>query len=126
MFNSKTTNLITLWLPVFLWCALIYYFSSIPELKSDLPSQWDFVLRKIAHMAEYGILVFLFFRATVQKLNFRKSIAYSIVFSITYALTDEYHQLFVFGRQGSLADVFIDGIGVFFTTFLVYKRIIKW
>ncbi len=64
-------NIIKYWLPVFVWCALIYYLSSIPELKSDLPNQWDFVARKMAHMAEYGILTFLFFRAAVQDLGFR-------------------------------------------------------
>jgi VanZ family protein len=126
MFNSKAINAVKFWLPVFFWCAVIYYFSSIPELKSGLPNEWDFVLRKIAHMTEYGILVFLFFRAAVQKLNPGRSAAYAVVFSIVYAFTDEYHQLFVFGREGSLTDVFIDSLGIFFTVFLIYKGVIKW
>ncbi len=118
-------NIIKYWLPIFAWCAVIYYLSSIPELKSDFPNQWDFISRKIAHMAEYGILTFLFFRAVAINLSFRRSIAYSALFSITYALTDEYHQLFVFGRSGSLTDVFIDTLGIFFTTILIYKKRIK-
>ena len=126
MFNKKTTNTITLWLPVFFWCAAIYYFSSIPSLKSDLPNQWDFVFRKIAHITEYTILTFLFFRASSQNLNYRKAISYSALFSITYALTDEYHQLFVFGREGNLGDVFIDSLGVFLAVFLIYKKMKKW
>jgi len=125
MFNKKTTNIITLWLPVFLWCAVIYYLSSIPSLKSDLPNQWDFIFRKIAHITEYAVLTFLFFRASSQNLNYKKAISYSALFSITYALTDEYHQLFVFGRGGNLGDVFIDSLGVFLAVFLIYRKVKK-
>lgn len=125
MFALKKINIIKLWLPVFIWCAVIYYFSSMPELKSSLPSQWDLILRKIAHITEYAILTILFFRAAAQNLSFRKSIAYSVIFSITYALTDEYHQLFVFGRFGSLKDVVIDSLGIFIAAFLIDKKIIN-
>ena len=125
MSNKKTINLIILWLPVLLWCAVIYYLSSIPSLKSDLPNQWDFVFRKIAHITEYAILTFLFFRASSKNLNYRKAISYSAIFSITFALTDEYHQLFVFGRGGNLGDVFIDSLGVFLAVFLIYRKMMK-
>ncbi len=118
-------NIIKYWLPVFIWCAVIYYLSSVPELKSGFLNQWDLVLRKMAHITEYGILAFLFFRAVFINLSFRRSIAYAALFSITYALTDEYHQLFVFGRSGNLTDVFIDTLGIFFAIFLIYKKIIK-
>ncbi|MCK4892015.1 MAG: VanZ family protein, partial [Candidatus Pacebacteria bacterium] len=96
MSNSKITNIITLWLPVFIWCAIIYYFSSIPSLKSDLPNQLDLIFRKIAHMAEYGILTVLLFRAYFKNNGFtiKKSISFAIIFALTYAFTDEYHQLF--------------------------------
>ena len=121
MFNSKTTNAIILWLPVFLWCAVIYYLSSIPSLKSDLPNQWDFVMRKIAHITEYAVLTFLFFRVSSKNLSRKKAISYAALFPITFALTDEYHQLFVFGRGGNLGDVFIDSIGVFLAVMLTKK-----
>ncbi len=127
MSNSKITNIITLWFPVFIWCAIIYYFSSIPNLKSDLPNQLDLIFRKIAHMAEYGILTVLLFRAYFRSNGFtiKKSISSAIIFALTYAFTDEYHQLFVLGREGNLVDVFIDSLGVFFTAFLIYKRVKK-
>ena len=125
MLNPKTKNIITLWLPVLLWCAVIYCLSSVPSLKSDLPNQWDFVMRKIAHITEYAVLTFLFFRASSKNLNYQKAISYSTLFSITYALTDEYHQLFVFGRGGNLGDVFIDSLGVFLAVFLIYRKMKK-
>lgn len=123
--KSNYEKLLKYWFPVFLWCSLIYYLSSIPDLKSDLPNRWDFVLRKMSHMMEYGILVFLSFRAFRQNLGFRRSLAYAVVFSLAYALTDEYHQTFVGGRSGSLNDVFIDSLGIFLSVFLIDKKLIN-
>ena len=37
-------SLLGKWLPVFLWAALIFYFSSMPDLRSDFPNDLDFVL----------------------------------------------------------------------------------
>ena len=124
MSSQKINNIIKSWLPVFICCAIIYHFSSVPNLKSDLPNQWDFVLRKIAHITEYGILTIFLFRAYSKNNVFtiKKSISFAIMFALTYAFTDEYHQTFVFGRQGSLNDVFIDSLGIFFTSFLIYRK----
>jgi len=125
--RKKIETIIKFWLPVFIWCAVIYYLSSIPSLKSDLPNQSDLIFRKIAHMTEYGILTILLFRTYFKSNGFtiKKSISFAIIFSLTYAFADEYHQLFVFGREGSLADVFIDSLGIFFAAFLIYKKVKK-
>jgi len=122
--QKKIETIIKLWLPVFLWCALIYYLSSIPSLRSDFSSDIDFILRKIAHMAEYGILTVLLFRAYYKSNGFtiRKSVSFAMIFALTYAFADEYHQTFIFGRQGSLNDVFIDSLGIFFISFLIYRK----
>lgn len=117
-------KIIKYWLPVLLWCGVIYYLSSVPDLKSDFPDKWDFVFRKIAHMGEYAVLAYLAFRAFGQDLSLKKSLAYSVIFSVTYSLTDEYHQTFITGRSGNLEDVFIDSLGVFFTFFLIDKKLI--
>jgi len=76
-------------------------------------------------MMEYGILVFLSFRTFRQNMGFRRSLACAVVFSITYALTDEYHQTFVGGRSGSFSDVFIDSLGIFMSVFLIDKKLIN-
>ena len=78
-------------------------------------------------MAEYGILTILLFRVYFKSNGFtiKKSVSFAIIFALTYAFTDEYHQLFVFGREGSLVDVFVDSLGVFFTAFLIYRRVKK-
>jgi VanZ family protein len=111
------------------WCALIFYFSSVPYLKTDL-GVWDTILRKIAHAAVYGLL-FVFARsafadssvniagATVRPRRFE--LVWPVLFSIIYAVSDEYHQTFVPGRSGSAADVLIDTSGVALAVWLEIK-----
>ena len=50
-----------LWGPVLLWAGFIFFLSSIPDLSSGL--EQDFLLRKIAHVAEYAVLALLLWRA---------------------------------------------------------------
>lgn len=114
--NSKFLN----WLLVIFWASLIFYLSSQPDLKSSLPALWDFVFRKIAHMAEYAVLCLLIFRALRgHNLDIKKSLALAVIFSVLYAASDEYHQTFVFGRQGRLADVLIDSAGAIMSFFII-------
>jgi VanZ family protein len=93
-----------LWLPVVVWAAAIFAFSSIPGLATGLGT-WDLVLRKLAHAAEFGVLGILLFRATG-----RASVAFLL--ASAYAVTDEVHQHFVEGRLGSPVDWLIDAAGV--------------
>jgi VanZ family protein len=91
-------------LPVLIWAAVIFTFSSIPSLSTHLGT-WDLVLRKAAHMTEYAILAALLRRAT-------GSSVWASGLAVAYAATDEFHQTFVRGRHGSPIDVGIDAIGV--------------
>ena len=59
---SRPSRLVSLWLPVVVWAAVIFALSSIPSLNSGLGT-WDTVLRKAAHMTEYAILAVLLWRA---------------------------------------------------------------
>lgn len=114
------------WFLVFLWVGLIFILSHQPNLKSDLPSDWDFILRKIAHFTEYAVLVFLLINALkFYQIPKRKIIWLSIILSILYAFSDEYHQSFILGRQASLRDVGIDSLGVFLGAWLNKRKMIK-
>ncbi len=107
--NKKFLN----WLFVVLWMLVIFYFSSLPELSSDLPSAWDFILRKIAHAAEYAILTFLLLRAFfAHQIPIKKALVLAALLAVLYAISDEYHQSFVFGREAAVRDVLIDSIGI--------------
>jgi VanZ family protein len=93
-----------LWLPVVAWAALIFAFSSVPDLGTGLGG-WDLVLRKLAHAAEFAVLGALLARATDRA-------GLAVVLGVLYAVSDEVHQSFVPGRLGSPVDVAIDAAGV--------------
>jgi VanZ family protein len=119
--DKRNTTILFYWMPVLLWCALIFTLSSIPHLRSDFSDETDLILRKLAHMTEYALLVGLYFRAARRNLSVRRSLASAVLFAFTFALTDEYHQTFVVGRSGQPFDVFIDSLGIFLAVFLIDK-----
>ncbi len=86
--------------------ALIFGLSAQPDLGTGLGG-WDVVLRKLAHMAEYGLLWFLWWRA----LGYARP-ALAVAITVAYAISDEVHQTFVEGRHGALSDVAIDTLGI--------------
>ncbi|MGI9113047.1 MAG: VanZ family protein [Gaiellaceae bacterium] len=92
------------WLPVVLWAAVIFAFSSVPDLGTGLGG-WDLLLRKLAHAAEYAILGALLLRALRRELP-------ALAAGVAYAVSDEVHQHFVPGRRGAPLDVLIDAVGV--------------
>ena len=104
------------WLPVVVWAGVIFAFSSVPSLSTDLGT-WDTILRKLAHLAEYAILGALLDRALR-----RPQLAVAIVFAALYAVTDEVHQVFVEGRHGAPLDVGIDIVGALVGVFLWRRR----
>ncbi len=91
------------WLLVVLWAGVIFAFSSVPSLGTDLGT-WDLVLRKLAHLAEYAILGMLLLRAVRRP-------AVALALGGLYAVSDEVHQTFVEGRVGAPLDVAIDTAG---------------
>ncbi len=107
----------TFWLPVFLWMALIFVMSSQP--KASMPHNpnniLDWLIKKSAHLLEYGILALLVWRAISGSAGTaikRSQIWLIPLICVLYAATDEYHQSFVDGRSSKVLDVFIDGLGV--------------
>jgi len=95
---------LSVWLPVVVWAAVIFTFSSIPSLSTGLGT-WDTLLRKAAHMTEYAILGALLLRALGRELP-------AFLVGVAYAVTDEIHQHFVEGRHASAVDVALDSVGV--------------
>ena len=73
-------------------------------------------IRKYAHMFEYfclGISSALYF-FELMRGKYAGPFLYSAGLSVLYACTDEWHQTFVPGRSGMIADVGIDFIGILF------------
>jgi VanZ family protein len=112
-----------LWFPAALWACLIFSLSSIPGLSSGL--QYDYLLRKMAHITEYAILTFLLYRAFegTFKLSSFQLFFYPVTVAYFYAVSDEFHQLFVHARHGAFEDTLIDAIGIL--GFYILKSLIE-
>lgn len=120
-------KIIASWFLVVVWMALIYYLSNQPDLKSSFPGGVDFILRKAAHMTEFAILTLLVWRALAESVNpeskkSRKSIVIAFLFAFFYAISDEYHQTFIFGRVGAVKDVLIDSMGIIIAMIAVWRK----
>jgi VanZ family protein len=130
-------NIIKSWLPVILWAAIIFFFSSNPDPYRYLPAAWRSavplpsistssaaeLLGQLMHFVEYTVLAFLLARAlhhtlpTSQKINLL-----TIFFTMIFALSDEIHQFFVPGRALQVIDLIIDFLGILFGVYL-YTRL---
>jgi VanZ family protein len=71
----------------------------------------DFLIRKAGHMAVFGILALLLWRALATTTVWRRPWAWALALAVLYAATDEFHQGFVAGRHESAVDVGIDAAG---------------
>jgi VanZ family protein len=104
--------------PLFHWL-----FPSWPPERVD---EAVIVVRKFAHGYEYLILCWLawrLFRSRDRLIPGRwpVSVAWkSWALATAYASTDEFHQLFVPGREGAVRDVAIDSCGAAFGIGLIY------
>jgi VanZ family protein len=101
---------IDLWLPPLLLMAVIFVLSDQPDLSSGL-GVIDVIGRKLVHALEYALLCALWWRLLREVMPSRRAALAALCISVAYAVTDEYHQSFVEGRNGSPVDVGIDAIG---------------
>jgi len=133
------------YIPVILWCLLIFVLSSIPGLKIT-KSGWDFILRKGDHVFMYLVFFLLTYRALINigpesfskenirpeiwligsriygfnlHIKMRASVAVSFIFCALYAISDEIHHAFVPNRSGAFSDVFINIAGSILAVILI-------
>ena len=123
------------WLPVLLWMAAIYWGSSRSTLPGPWGSRepWSNALGMATHVGEYAILSALTYRALRQhasrftvrpapdgthhvssfipRQTGRFTLHSSLALTMLFALSDEWHQSFVPGRQCTLADLALDAAG---------------
>ena len=89
----------------------VFYGDISKEKEEVIIEKYSYPIRKLAHYSLYFILGILSFLVIVDYKNNKKLILYSMLICFLYACTDEFHQLFVYGRGASLKDVKIDFIG---------------
>jgi VanZ family protein len=98
------------WAPPLVLMAVIFLLSAQPDLSSGL-GLIDRVGRKFVHAAEFGLLAFLLWRALRTLTAGDRALLAAFALTVAYAVSDEWHQTFVQGRSGSVADVAIDAAG---------------
>ncbi|TQR10147.1 VanZ family protein [Psychrobacillus soli] len=122
---------------VFLWMALIFYFSNQPANESNelstgitevivtavekvaphsnfIVGNLNHFVRKNAHFLIYLVLgVLLIHSLRLSGVDGYKGIGLALSICVLYAISDEVHQLFVPGRGAQVRDVFIDSAGAF-------------
>ena len=87
--------------------ALIFYLSSREAVDPDLPG-WASV---VAHFTEYALLAALWSWALAPSLG-RRALPVAAAITVLYAISDEYHQSFVEGRDSDVLDVLVDSLGI--------------
>ena len=110
-FGNRLNTFVAYWLPVVIYCSLIFIQSSYPSY--DRLPQFDNA-DKLWHFCAYAVLGALFYRAfltTPFNQKARQIVLVSIVCASVYGLSDEIHQYFVPLRQASLADIGADILG---------------
>ena len=103
--NIRTKIFSLYWLPVVLYCLLIFIQSSYPATES-LPSFPH--MDKLAHAGAYALLGFFFFRA-FRTTSVGKKTVWLVIFSALsatlYGISDEIHQYFVPSRTADVLDM---------------------
>lgn len=133
---STSAALLQYWLPVVLWCLVIYGASAdsqstrrtsrilgpivrwlVPAATDETVSRVQFVVRKTAHVTEYAILALLLWRACrgpgrgeARPWRWRDAVL-AFAGAALFAAGDEFHQAFVPNRQAHPGDVLLDSFG---------------
>ena len=100
------------WGPAILLMVVIFLISGTPG--SDLPEfgGWDTLAKKGGHLIGYAVLGAAYYYAVNSgRIATRRHFFLAVFMAAIYALTDEWHQKFVPGRNSSLIDVCIDTAG---------------
>ncbi|MGI6217041.1 MAG: VanZ family protein [Coriobacteriales bacterium] len=98
---------------------LIFCVSSVPG--NDLPPKLGF-WSTVAHFCEYTLLaVFLSLAVYNDKRDLWKLLLIVVVIGSAYGASDEFHQLFVFGRNSDVLDWVTDTLGSLFGGFICLK-----
>ncbi len=80
---------------------------------------WDLGFKKGGHFLGYALLALLALRAV---LDWQRPYLSTFIVVLLYSLSDEFHQTFIPGRNGTLVDVLIDMSGAVSCLLLLYWR----
>lgn len=91
--------------------AAIFFFSSLPASSVPYYGAVDLIIKKGGHALGYGMLALAYYYALPGGLSRVYRLFLAFLMASLFALSDEFHQSFVLGRNSSLIDVLIDQAG---------------
>ncbi len=109
MAEPRSSSFFSLWLPVAVYMAVIFFASSI-----SMPPGADLVPDKLVHAAIYGGLAIVLLRALGRGLRSPltwSQMLWAVALAGLYGVSDEIHQAFVPLRQADPADLLADVLG---------------
>jgi VanZ family protein len=138
-------TLIRYWLPPLLWMAAIFSASTdlgsfqhsshllapvlrwfFPRLSEDTTDTLVYGIRRCAHLSEYAVLAWLFWRGRrkpvrndLRPWSWREAWL-SVFLVFLFAASDEFHQHFVLSRNASPRDVMLDSAGAMLGLLLLF------
>ena len=97
---------------------IIFSFSTIEGTEEG---KGNIILSTIYHFGIFFMFSFFLLLTIKNKRLDKRTILIALLISLTYAISDEFHQLFVSGRFASLKDVLIDFAGSVSAVLLINK-----
>jgi VanZ family protein len=97
---------------------VIFYLSAQPA--GGHHAWWVIVFRKLGHITGYAMLTGAWWWAL--RGVARRPLLWAVGISLLYACSDEFHQTFVRGREGTPRDVAIDAVGMAIAAVLIGLR----
>ena len=99
----------------------------IREVNDDNLDNANYIFRKIAHATVYLVLAFFICNFFYQLRNnkLKNNYLISVFLCLLYAITDEYHQTFISGRNGNYLDELIDLAGSIIGSIIFYYLVKK-
>lgn len=94
-----------------IWMIFIFVLSSQQALPGPQAYWQDFLLKKLSHILVYGVLYILWFNA-MNLSGKPKRYLLPFLFTIAFAISDEFHQVFVPGRAATMRDIGYDTVGM--------------
>jgi VanZ family protein len=81
---------------------------------------WVIIFRKLGHITGYALLTGAWWWALRDVA--KRPLLWAVGISLLYACSDEFHQTFVRGREGTPRDVAIDAVGMAIAALLIGMR----
>lgn len=114
MHHLFLTYIIYYLMPIIFYGGMIYCLSSLSPTPDKLPTMVG--IDKVLHWMEYAVFGYLLVRATavLQRSSWlsRHGAMAAVSVGILYAVSDEWHQSFVRGRDASSLDLLFDVLGL--------------